>query len=73
MALRQKLLAVLALLLAAACATGTDPVADTDQMAPITFTVDDYRLGAGDKVKVTVFGEPDLSGRDGVCLIASGG
>lgn len=29
---------------------------------PITAADDDYRLGAEDKVKVTVFGEPDLSG-----------
>ncbi|MEM9423004.1 MAG: polysaccharide biosynthesis/export family protein, partial [Pseudomonadota bacterium] len=60
--------AILAAMTLAGCVTDADPTANVsagDEQAfsePILFTVDDYRLGAGDRVKITVFGEPDLSG-----------
>lgn len=45
--------------LLAACASGP-AVGSADDMTPTGMT--GYRLGAGDEIKVTVFGEPDLSG-----------
>ncbi|MCE9522372.1 MAG: polysaccharide export protein [Alphaproteobacteria bacterium] len=55
------------LFLVVACAGDTDappPVTNAQNAtAPVSpSNADDYRLGAEDKVKVTVFGEPDLSG-----------
>ncbi|NVE93340.1 polysaccharide export protein [Altererythrobacter sp. JGD-16] len=38
-----------------ACASGTPPIADASMDAP------SYRIGAGDRLKVTVFGEDALS------------
>ena len=38
-----------------ACASGTPPIADSSLDAP------SYRIGAGDRLKVTVFGEDSLS------------
>lgn len=38
-----------------ACASGTPPVAESSMDAP------SYRIGAGDRLKVTVFGEDSLS------------
>lgn len=44
-----------------ACSGG--PVATARQDTPaITREVQDYRLGPGDKLRITVFGEPNLSG-----------
>jgi protein involved in polysaccharide export with SLBB domain len=52
-----------ALLLLAACAgDGGDPSSPGQHPSDPQASADDYRLGAEDKVKVTVFGEPDLSG-----------
>lgn len=56
--LRRLFVLFAALLVLAACAgTSKEPPAATQANA-----VDDYRLGAEDKVRITVFGEPDLSG-----------
>jgi polysaccharide export outer membrane protein len=38
------------------------PVLGADIRAPTIAAIQDYRLGAGDKVRVTVFGETDLGG-----------
>ena len=52
----QILAALCAMLLGlSACATGTPPVAEASIDAP------SYRIGAGDRLKVTVFGEESLS------------
>ena len=48
------------LLLLAACAT--EPSGGATEAAREPFDATDYRLGSGDEVRVTVFGEPDLSG-----------
>lgn len=45
------------------CATTPTNVVDTgDRYSSMSGGVEDYRLGAGDKVKLTVFNEPTLSG-----------
>jgi len=54
----------LGLAVVAACSTGS---AMADQQPPpakpeIAGELDGYRLGTGDEIKVTVFGEPDFSG-----------
>jgi polysaccharide biosynthesis/export protein len=53
-------------LLVACAGDGEAPAPPTAAQGPTAAipasNVDDYRLGAEDKVKVTVFGEPDLSG-----------
>lgn len=50
------------LFLAVGCGGGADvPAVATGGKTDVQAT-EDYRLGAEDKVKVTVFGEPDLSG-----------
>ena len=36
--------------------------ADSSPRTPAADAIQDYRLGAGDKIRVTVFGEADLSG-----------
>jgi polysaccharide export outer membrane protein len=46
----------------AACSTGPASADPPATGAPATGTLDGYRLGTGDEIKVTVFGEPDLSG-----------
>jgi polysaccharide biosynthesis/export protein VpsN len=54
----------LGLVAIAACSTGpasADPQARSPQPAA-ALSLDGYRLGSGDEIKVTVFGEPDLSG-----------
>ena len=53
----------LGLVAIAACSTGpasADPQVQSPQ--PAALSLDGYRLGSGDEIKVTVFGEPDLSG-----------
>jgi polysaccharide export outer membrane protein len=50
------------LFLAVACSTGEDVEAPAAGAAPAADRADDYRLGPEDKIKVTVFGEADLSG-----------
>jgi polysaccharide export outer membrane protein len=63
--LRRLFVLFAALFLVAACA-GSDepppPPGAMSQKGDPQPSVDDYRLGAEDKVKVTVFGEADLSG-----------
>lgn len=54
-------LAALALLLCAACASSGDPAAETGPQLPQA-SVEDYRLGPGDRLRVSVFGEADLTG-----------
>lgn len=49
-----------ALLLASACATG--PAADAGPITSVVREVPAYRLGAADKLRITVFGEEALSG-----------
>src|SRR6185503_5281013 len=54
----------LGLAVVAACSTGS---AMADQQSPpakpeVANELDGYRLGTGDEIKVTVFGEPDFSG-----------
>jgi protein involved in polysaccharide export with SLBB domain len=46
--------------IAAACSTG--PAAASPQQQQAAGSLDGYRLGTGDEIKVTVFDEPDLSG-----------
>lgn len=47
----------------AACASDGVPLATSQEgVAPEAFKVEDYRLGPGDRVKLTVFGEEALSG-----------
>lgn len=47
-------------LLVGGCATGAIGAAEQD--AADERIIEDYRLGAGDRVRVTVFGEPSLTG-----------
>src|SRR5262245_21669927 len=49
-------------LLVACTGDGTLPEAGSSAAAASQGSADDYRLGAEDKVKVSVFGEQDLSG-----------
>jgi polysaccharide export outer membrane protein len=47
----------------AACASdAAGPAPRLASAEPEAFKVEDYRLGAGDRVRLTVFGETDLSG-----------
>jgi protein involved in polysaccharide export with SLBB domain len=50
----------LGLAIIAACSTG--PAMADPQVSPSRTMADGYRLGTGDEIKVTVFGEADLSG-----------
>jgi protein involved in polysaccharide export with SLBB domain len=50
----------LGLAIIAACSTG--PAAADPQTSAVRTVIDGYRLGTGDEIKVTVFGETDLSG-----------
>lgn len=45
----------------AACASGP-PISDPQDAAPTGAGMNSYRLGSGDEIKVTVYGEADLSG-----------
>lgn len=56
---RRKTLLALSLFVGA-CQSG--PLGGTGDDASEERVLDDYRLGAGDKVRVTVFGEPSLTG-----------
>lgn len=47
-------------LLAAGCASA--PITGSDEGSDVDRVLDEYRLGAGDRVRVTVFGEPSLTG-----------
>lgn len=64
--LRKILIVLLLLTVSTACSMMSyeKPTAGAkaDQAVAGTSTDDDYRLGAEDKVKISVFGEPDLSG-----------
>jgi protein involved in polysaccharide export with SLBB domain len=55
----------LGLVAIAACSTGpasADPQAQPTKQPATAVSLEGYRLGPGDEIKVTVFGEPDLSG-----------
>jgi polysaccharide export outer membrane protein len=45
----------------AACSTGPS-MGSAQELAASTSTMNTYKLGSGDEVKITVFGEQDLSG-----------
>lgn len=50
-------------LLLSACAGATGPVVSSgDRYVQATSAGEDYRLGSGDKIRITVFNEPTLSG-----------
>ena len=59
--LRRLFVLFAALLVLVACAGQSDEPPTVNPQDPAAAN-DDYRLGPEDKVKVTVFGEPDLSG-----------
>jgi len=47
------------------CAVAQAQVPDASAVAPVTASVSpgyEYRLGSGDKIRLIIFGEPDLSG-----------
>lgn len=46
----------------AACASGAPEQGNPQEIAPVSTSIAGYKLGAGDELKITVFGEPDLSG-----------
>ncbi len=46
----------------AACATSAPSQGNPQDIAPAGTSIAGYKLGSGDEIKVTVFGEPDLSG-----------
>lgn len=53
---------ILACLLAACAKSGPAPISSGDRYVASRELVETYELGAGDKVHVTVFNEPQLSG-----------
>ena len=61
-----KAMAVLALAILAACETAAptrpDPAPVADVAPTVVGTSDGYTLGNGDRLRVTVFGEPELTG-----------
>ncbi len=61
--IRATVQAVLALgaLVLSACASGP-AMSGPDDATPAAAGMNSYRLGSGDEIKVTVYGEPDLSG-----------
>jgi polysaccharide export outer membrane protein len=61
--IRKAVQAIMALgaLALSACASGPS-MGGPDDAAPTTVGMNTYRLGSGDEIKVTVYGEPDLSG-----------
>ena len=59
--LRRLFVLFAALVVLAACAGQSDAPPTANPQDPAAAN-DDYRLGPEDKIKVTVFGEPDLSG-----------
>ncbi len=61
--IRKAVHAIMALgaLALAACASGPS-VDGANDVAPAGAGMNSYRLGSGDEIKVTVYGEPDLSG-----------
>ena len=61
MATMNRLTALCALLLAAACGGGVTATSETLAERE-AFDAEGYRLGSGDEVRLTVFGEADLSG-----------
>lgn len=72
---KRLIISVLSTLLLMACASQSVPTPDNS--SPLVeregFSVQDYRLGAGDQIRVTVFGEENLSGRfavDGSGLVS---
>lgn len=57
------LLCLLAGIFLHACATSAAPVVETgDRYMSQAATIEDYKLGAGDKIRMTVYNEPTLSG-----------
>ncbi|MEQ1780357.1 MAG: polysaccharide biosynthesis/export family protein [Hyphomonadaceae bacterium] len=61
--IRKAVQAVLAFgaLVLSACASGP-AMSGPDDATPAAAGMNSYRLGSGDEIKVTVYGEPDLSG-----------
>ncbi len=55
-------LALLCLALAPGAAFAREVISTGDRYSPLTTGAEDYRLGVGEKVKITVFDEPSLSG-----------
>jgi polysaccharide export outer membrane protein len=67
MQIRSIVMAVLMVAVAACAEKGSGPVLSTgDRYISGSPAFDDYRLGVGDRIKVTVFNEPTLSGDFGV-------
>ena len=62
MTLRLFLTALATLLLAACAASGPSRGSLESTAAPEAFDVNEYRLGAGDQIRLIVFGEQELSG-----------
>lgn len=63
MLLRPAFLLLMTLLFAACAEKGQGPVLSSgERYAAATSAVSDYRLGVGDRVRVTVYNEPTLSG-----------
>jgi protein involved in polysaccharide export with SLBB domain len=67
--MRWSLALLVSLTLIGVAAAQPTPAAVKDQSAPIVDSAKDYRLGAGDRLKINVFGEETLSGE----FIVSGG
>lgn len=61
--IRKAMMAIAALgaLVMSACASGP-AMGSPNDVSPTTAGMNSYRLGSGDEIKVTVYGEPDLSG-----------
>ncbi len=54
--------AALGLILPAAACGGGASVSGSELELPLMTTVSDYQLGPGDRLRINVFGEPDLTG-----------
>lgn len=61
--IRKAMMAIAALgaLVMSACASGS-AMGNPNDVVPAVGGMNSYRLGSGDEIKVTVYGEPDLSG-----------
>ena len=61
--LKKVVLAVVSIgaLVLAACSTGPE-MGDPEELTQAGMGMAGYKLGSGDEIKVTVYGEPELSG-----------